>query len=677
VRPRPGDGRLSFWAGDQNGARITWTLPAGFELGRAHWPAVSMIDAGAGQTYAFIPGATLVQEITAPESFVGGPVELSITLQAQVCNVTCRAESFTGAVSIGTGQTIEDTVGGPAIALLEADSIPFRRRHVSFRSTEGKLNLALTLDGFPNMKLVDVDSSILKTGFFLPITEGVLAEKGAMAMERTGQGVFGSSPLAAGYDPEMMVEGLFLALDAAGRQAYVRHIAEPSEQERAAEIKELEIVETGSGAGISFTFPTAILFALLGGIILNIMPCVFPVLAMKAFSLMKSSNATEAVMRRDGLAYTAGILVSFLAIGLLLVGLRAAGSLVGWGFQMQQPAFVLAMIIILFAVGLNFLGLYSVSHGRMGWGQGLTEKDGAGGAFATGVLAALVATPCTAPFMAPAIAYALGVGDAQGVSILLALGLGLALPYLAISFVPAFRRLLPKPGPWLETAREFLAFPIFATAIWLIWVFETETGSTGLLVALGSMLLLALAVWIGMKFAGAAGSRGALRRPLVSLIVLVAIAPVFLANDFPRPLTSAMGGMRTIGGMNVELYGPERLEEMQTRITDLRNEGKSVFLHFWASWCIICLTHENLVYKTDAFQDFLARNDIVFMAADNTLENEATISLMQVFGRSGQPLDVFFPGSGGNKAVVLPELFTKSTVMRYMRESLEEGGAAK
>ena len=657
---------LSLWAGGDSGGTMTWTLPDGFSLGRGNWPPIEKVGTAGAERFQFVAGTAMVQEIMAaagPGS--DGPLTLSVSFEARICAATCRRQTFSGRTTIEVGPARP----GPEADLVNRNyraTLVFRSRHVAFRAIDGVLSLALTLDGFaPDDRLVDVDPSGIASAVFLPLVAGILADPGPMALGRNSQGVFGQAPLAASYRPGQMIEGLFVALDSDGQPVYVRHIAEPSEEARAALLSDLEIVETGAGAGLSFTIITAVLFALLGGLILNLMPCVFPVLALKAFALMKSAGASEQAVRREGLAYTAGIIVSFLVIGLVITGLRAAGQLVGWGFQLQQPAFVLAMIVILFAVGLNFLGVFAVSGRLAGWGQGWTAKEGLGGAFATGVLAALVATPCTAPFMAPAIAYALGAGTAEGLSIFFALGLGLALPFLLISYLPPLRRLLPKPGAWMKTAKEFLAFPIFATVIWLVWVFETETGATGLLVSLGAVLLLALAAWLGR-----AGAAGSLKRLAVTALIILAIVPVGLANRWARPVMSAPGQTKWVGGMEVEIYGPDRLEAMKARISDLRAEGKSVFVHFWASWCIICLTHENLVYSSHAYQQFLAANDVVFLMADNTIMDPRTTALMQIFGADGQPLDVFFPANGGHRAVVLPKIFTTANVIDQMKKAL-------
>ena len=645
---------------------MTWTLPDGFTLGRGNWPPVEKVGTDGAERFQFVGGRPMVQEIMAPEGPGSvGPLSLSVSFEARVCAETCRSETFIGRTAVRYGVAAP----GPEADLVNRHyraTLAFRSRHVAFRANDGVLSLALTLDGFAqDDTLVDVDPSRIASAIFLPLVAGILGEPGPMALARNHQGVFGQAPLAASYNPGQTIEGLFVALDSQGQPIYVRHIAEPSEEARAALLSDLEIVDTGLGAGLRFTITTAILFALLGGLILNIMPCVFPVLALKAFALLQSAGASEQAVRREGLAYTAGIVVSFLAVGLVITALRAAGDLVGWGFQLQQPAFVLAMILVLFAVGLNFLGVFAVSGRLTGLGQALAAREGTTGAFATGVLAALVATPCTAPFMAPAIAYALAAGTAEGLAIFLALGLGLALPFLLISYIPPLRRLLPKPGAWMKTAKEFLAFPIFATVIWLVWVLETETGARGLVVSLGAVLLLGLAAWLSHAIAP-----GSARRLAVAGLIILAVVPIGLANRFPRPAMPAPGETKWIGGMEVEIYGPDRLGALEARISELRGQGKSVFLHFWASWCIICLTHENLVYTTTDYQDFLKENEVVFLMADNTLKGPKTIALMQIFGADGQPLDVFFPANGGQQAVVLPKIFTTGNVIDQMKKAL-------
>ena len=240
----------------------------------------------------------------------------------------------------------------------------------------------------------------------------------------------------------------------------------------------------------------ALLFALLGGLILNLMPCVFPVLAMKAAAFARLAGHERSAMRRDGIAYTAGVLVSFAAMAAIVVAIRASVGEVNWGFQFQSPVFSLLIAYLFFVVGLNLSGVFEIGGRFAGVGQGLAARGGTTGAFFTGVLAVIVATPCTAPFMAAALGFALSQPAPQTIAVLLALGLGLALPYLVLTTTPALQRLMPRPGPWMDRLRQLLAFPMYASAVWMIWVLTQQTGADGVIYALGGMVLIAFAIWL-------------------------------------------------------------------------------------------------------------------------------------------------------------------------------------
>ena len=226
------------------------------------------------------------------------------------------------------------------------------------------------------------------------------------------------------------------------------------------------------------------------------MPCVFPVLAMKAAAFVRLAGHERSAMRRDGIAYTAGVLVSFAAMAAVVIAIRASVGEVSWGFQFQSPVFSLLIAYLFFVVGLNLSGVFEIGGRFAGVGQGLAARGGTTGAFFTGVLAVIVATPCTVPFMAAALGFALSQPAPQTVAVLLALGLGLALPYLVLSTTPALQRLMPRPGPWMDRLRQFLAFPMYASAVWMVWVLTQQTGADGVIYALGGMILIAFAIWL-------------------------------------------------------------------------------------------------------------------------------------------------------------------------------------
>lgn len=391
----------------------------------------------------------------------------------------------------------------------------------------------------------------------------------------------------------------------------------------------------------SRTILLALVFAFLGGLILNLMPCVLPVLALKALSLAKKSDASRAEALKLGLAYTAGVLVSFAAIGALLLALKAGGAAVGWGFQLQSPGFVLALALVVSLVAFNLIGLFELPVLLGSTGSHIAARHNALGSFATGALAVALATPCSAPFMAPALGVALTLSPAGAMLIFLGLGLGLALPYLLISISPGLRRLLPKPGAWMQRFRELLAFPMFATTAWLLWVLSEQTGGMGLLQGFAVLLLVALALW-GLKH-----NHLRLWRAMWWFVLFAAIAWAALCP----PRIGAKSA--SASALPHEAFTPAKLDA-------LRAEGKPVFVDATAAWCITCKVNERTALSSASVMALFKERDIAFLVADWTKRDADITAWLASFGRSGVPLYVYYPAEGAPR--VLPQLLTPSIV---------------
>jgi thiol:disulfide interchange protein DsbD len=387
--------------------------------------------------------------------------------------------------------------------------------------------------------------------------------------------------------------------------------------------------------------------ALLGGLILNLMPCVFPVLAMKAAHLAHLSAARAGDARRDGLAYGAGVLISFAVLGGVLLALREGGSLAGWGFQFQSPLFVLAMIWLLFAVGLSFSGVLVIGGRWIGVGQSLAGRGGAVGSFFTGVLAALVATPCTAPFMGAAVAAALAAPPVAGIVIFLALGLGLALPLVVISLIPGIGRIVPRPGRWMDILHEALAFPVYASVLWLVWVASREGGSALLLSAGGGLLLIALAAWLGRI-----GGRVA---PVLAAFAVIALLPVLWVAQDAKP--EQTHGLAADG----EAFSTARLAA-------LRAAGKPAFVDLTAAWCVTCLLNERVALDQAAVQAGFRRAGVTYLVGDWTRGDPDITAYLKDNRRDGVPLYVFYP-PGGGAPVTLPQILTPGLVLSTIDRS--------
>jgi thiol:disulfide interchange protein DsbD len=395
----------------------------------------------------------------------------------------------------------------------------------------------------------------------------------------------------------------------------------------------------------------ALLFALIGGLILNLMPCVLPVLSFKALGLAQAS-VSHAHARAHALWYTAGVLVTFAVAGALVLALRGAGEALGWGFQLQQPWLVGSLALLMFAIGLGLSGVVQFGASLAGVGQSLASRSGAAGDFFTGVLAVVVASPCTAPFMAGALGYAFVAPTASAMLVFLALGLGLALPFLLIGFVPALAARLPRPGPWMEALKQWLAFPMYLTAVWLAWVFGKQRGVDALGLLLIAATMLALALWWLERRRFRAGRLGAL---LPGLALALSIAALVFALRLPAPGAT----VHAAGESGSVPYSAQALAQY-------RAEGRPVFIDMTADWCITCKVNENAVFATEEFRELLKRTNTVYMIGDWTDEDPAISAFLDQYHSPGVPLYVVYP-AGGGEGRKLPQLLTQA----IMREQLE------
>lgn len=388
--------------------------------------------------------------------------------------------------------------------------------------------------------------------------------------------------------------------------------------------------------------------ALLGGVLLNLMPCVLPILSLKVLGIAKSGGS-RAAARSHALWYTAGVLVAFAGVGLLVIALRAAGQAMGWGFQLQQPWFVAALAYLMFAVGLSLSGVFTLG-GRVGnVGQALAGRSGPVGDFFTGVLACVVASPCIAPFMGGALAYAFTASTPMALAVFLMLGLGLALPFLLIGLVPALADRLPKPGAWMETFKQVLAFPMYLTALWLAWVLGKQRGVDAMALLVAGMTVLALALW---WYERRRWTGHGLHRALALLLVLFALLPVIAVDRLatPAPLVTDTGeGRRQVA------YSAERLDA-------LRAAGTPVFVNMTADWCVTCKANERRVLSGVAFKDALAQADATYMVGDWTNVDPEISAFLETHGAVGVPLYVVYPADGG-PGRVLPAVLSDAIVV--------------
>ncbi len=392
----------------------------------------------------------------------------------------------------------------------------------------------------------------------------------------------------------------------------------------------------------------SLLLALLGGVILNLMPCVLPVLSLKVLALAQSGESKQHA-RKHALWYTAGVLLSFIALGALALALRKAGLALGWGFQLQQPLVVAGLALVVFALGLSLSGLW---YANVGIGQrsgALMQRSGASGDFFTGVLAVVLATPCTAPFMGAALAYAFTGPALGGLLVFAMLGLGLALPFLLIGFIPALAQRLPKPGAWMDTFKQLLAFPLYATAAWLVWVLAKQRGADAVGLWLAAAIALALAAWAWTQ---ARSGRGRGWMLLALLAALGTAWPLAALHRVPKPADRV--ATATSDGIEHVAYSEQRLAA-------LRKQGRVVFVNMTADWCVSCKANEKAVFARDGFRDSMQAAKAVYMTGDYTDVDPAITAYLQAHKAVGVPLYVVYP-RGGGEGRILPVIVTSGIV---------------
>ena len=638
----PGDSGLA--------TEIAWTLPQGFSAGPIQWPTPSRIPVSHLVNYGYEDETTLLVEITPPANLAAGkPVEL----KAQVNYLVCERECIPGEAKLGTsiptakagqGGGVDPTSGYIFEAARGRLPVPFTG-NARIAERDGKL--ALRVEG-GRIAPDDVASA-----YFFPAEETALEHAAPQEMTVDGKTLnlaLQRSAVANGPVPAE-IPGV-LVLDERGSGGPER---------RAFQIGVPKTPSPGAGAGVAAnhsvapavtslsTVAWAALFAFLGGLVLNLMPCVFPVLSIKVMSLVAHSGRDRGAVRLAGLAYTAGVVASFLALAGLLLAVRAGGQEVGWGFQLQSPALVVALAFLLFAVGLSLSGVAEFGVSLAGRAGSVEAGSGLGGSFLTGVLAAIVATPCTAPFMGAAVGYAVTAPPGVALGVFAALGLGLAAPFLVLTLRPSLLAVLPRPGAWMDTLKQILAFPIYATVAWLLFVLSQQVGPNGLFAALLGLVLLAFGLWCWRL----AGPRGGVARRIGQGFAVIALLGVLGIGWVVAQDRGAPSGQVASSG------GEERFT--QARLDQLRAEERPVFVNMTAAWCITCLVNERTALSGAAVRAALEERGITYLKGDWTNQNPEITRLLERHGRNGVPLYVLYPAKG--EPVVLPQILTQGGVL--------------
>lgn len=646
----------TYWRnpGDSGGATtLTWRLPEGVRAGDIVWPLPERQRLQGLTNYGYEGDVYLPVPVEIPAGArPGSTVPLAVEALFFVCSdEMCVPETLNLRLDLPVreGAAPPDPQHGAAIQRVLAGAPAPAGIEARVRVENGVLTL--TAAGGP---LAGRDPG---PSYFFPFEGGLIDHAAPQTGSWGPEGL--TLVMSAGAKAQAGVTGPLEGVLATSLGAFEIRAEPGADLPGARGSGDLAaMADAGAGtapAAIGWSgFLQAALFALLGGLILNLMPCVFPILAMKAAALSAAAH-DPARARRDGLAFLAGVLTTFLALAGLLLALRAGGEAIGWGFQLQSPAVIAGLSLLMLAVALNLSGVFHMGAGLQAAGTGpLSRLPGAAGAFFTGMLAVVVAAPCTAPFMAFALGAALLMPWPMALVVFLMLGLGLALPFVLVSLTPRLLARLPRPGPWMERLKGLLAFPMYGTAAWLVWVFARQSGAEALGLLLLAAVLAAFGLWLtGLNQARRAEGGIAVFSAVAAALALVSAVALAGAAAVMPPGTQATAA--TASALPSQRWSPEAVEAA-------RAEGRPVLVNFTADWCVTCKINERTALSSAATRRALDGANAVYLVGDWTRRDDAITAELRRHGRSGVPLYLLY-APGAAEPRVLPQLLTEGTVI--------------
>lgn len=612
--------------------QIKWQLPAGFSAGAIDWPHPKRLPVGPLMNFGYEGETLLLTTLQVPADL---PIGTPITLNAKASWLECKDVCIPGDAQVTLTLPVKSQSSPSASAALFKAS--------QARVPQSALAASATIDGNRvRIALTPPAGKTLDKVEFFPLEESRIEPAAPQELKNEGgEAVIyltAAKPVGADFKT---LKGVVVANGGpANAKGWSNVVQAPLVAGAAA---------ASGSSGTSMSLLAALGTALLGGLILNLMPCVFPVLSLKLIGLAQH-RTHSGPMAAHGIAFAVGVVLSFVLLAALLIGLQHAGSALGWGFQLQTPWVVAALTVLFFGIGLNLLGVFEFTMAtgvaNMKAADTLAQKSDWRGSFGTGVLAVIVASPCTAPFMGAALGYAITQPALIALSVFAALGVGMALPYLLLTLFPSWLAKLPRPGRWMELFKQFMAFPMFATCVWLLWVLAQQVDAGGVALALGVLVAVGFTLWaLGLSQRGARVFRWVAAGG--GMLAALTFAPIATSEAL------APGTRSTADAGWIE-YSAEKLAQ-------LRTEGKPVFVDFTAAWCVTCQMNKRVALRAENVKSRFASDSVVLMRADWTNRDERITQALAQFGRNGVPLYVLYDRKG--EPAVLPELLTEGTVI--------------
>ncbi len=630
--------------------KLTWSLPEGFTAGDIKWPAPTRIDMYPLSSYGYIGDILYPVTMQTPETLSGGD---SITMEVFAEWLVCKEKCLPGEANLSL-----------TLPVVQTTQVPDSRWGDLFERTYAEIpkplpdswQLAATLSSSPITLDIDVGASRLSDPEFefYPLEKGTI-DHGAEQQTTGEDSLFRLGMVRSPY-----------SLDDPVQLSGVLKVASP-------ELEAAYLVEAPFDSGVDDTSPVSaasdsnlpliLLFAFIGGVILNLMPCVLPVLSIKVLNLVQHASDSRRANVSHGLVFTLGVLVSFwVVVGIMLL-LKAGGQQLGWGFQLQSPAFVTVLAGFLFLFALNLFGVFELNVGSGTAGRiGHVSSSGRVSGFLSGVLATILATPCSAPFMGAALGFAMTQPVYVSLPVYTCLGLGMASPYLILTMFPALLRFVPKPGRWMESLKQFLGFLLAATVIWLGWILANQSGPNALIVLLLMLLLVSLAAWIY-------GRWGSLSSAVFTRWLSRAVATVLVAFGI-------VGGVVALDAVSYEPGRPAHQEQggldwrtfSTAEFDQLRRNGRPVFIDFTAAWCLSCQVNERVALSSEKVRNKFKDLNITALKADWTNRSEEITHALASYGRNSVPLYVLYGSEPSDDPIILPEILTPGIVLEALEK---------
>ena len=598
------------------GAVINWTLPDGVSTSEILWPGPERIPVDPLMTFGYNNEVILLTKISTSDK-IDFPIELNAQVSWFTCKDICIPQDGNVSIVINEGELTKSN--DYAEIKQYVDKLPKEfLENYKVEKLEEKYFLQSTLE---NNKFDSI--------YFFPREYGLIDYVENQIYEKN-ENSFSLEVKASKTGMKLpYFDGVIKAINSEG--TFFFDVNFPLNIQN--EDKNLFLL---------------LVFAFLGGLILNIMPCVFPILSIKVLRFIQYSEDSSVETYKFGLSYSLGVILSFLLIALILIGLKSSGEVIGWGFQLQYPLVISILFYLFIALGFLFMSNLVIGSQLGNLNSLVKVKNESFESFLTGILAVVVASPCTAPFMGSAIGFALLQPSFNSILIFLSLGIGFALPYLILSIKPTLLSFLPRPGPWMETFKQFMAFPMWASALWLLWVLSGQVDSDTVILVLIGGLALSLSLWLLEK-----------NTTEIKLVKWILRGTAIVLIGFSIYIIPTSYSTKEEIFTKDEIYSEQRLRE-------LRNSNQIVFLNFTADWCITCKVNERVALKTQKVQKILKRESINYLEADWTRKDEMIASKLEEFGRSGVPLYLLYPSKG--KPIILPEILTEDILIEYLLE---------